>query len=323
MVDAPTPPTAPDPAATAAAQTASNKDTAIANAELNRVNQYTPGGSLTYQVVGTNPDGTPQYQSNQTYSAANQALYDSTNATKQNLANIGTQQSAKIGDMLNTPFDLSQASGANIDALQRQRLDPMWAQKQDQLNTQLSNKGIKLGSDAWNNAQNQFGQNQNDAYNSMFINDQGQAQQAAMAQRNQPINEISALMSGSQVAQPQFTNVPSATQANTDVAGITQQGFANQMGLYNQQNSTNNAAMGGMFGLGGSLLGNIPWSDRRLKRDIEALGKGKRGLPLYRFNYIWGSEPQIGYMAQDVAQVAPWAVHTNPDGFMAVDYGAI
>jgi hypothetical protein len=44
----PTPPTAPDPYAVAAAQTKSNVDTANANAALNRVNQVTPWGSLTY-----------------------------------------------------------------------------------------------------------------------------------------------------------------------------------------------------------------------------------------------------------------------------------
>lgn len=45
-------PAAPDPAATAAAQTASNKDTAYWNAVLNNVNQVTPYGNLTYTQSG-------------------------------------------------------------------------------------------------------------------------------------------------------------------------------------------------------------------------------------------------------------------------------
>lgn len=44
----PTPPPAPNPTAVAAAQTSSNIDTAKANADLNRVNQVTPWGSLKY-----------------------------------------------------------------------------------------------------------------------------------------------------------------------------------------------------------------------------------------------------------------------------------
>lgn len=56
-------PAAPDPAKTAAAQTATNKETAYWNAVLNNVNQITPYGNLTYAQTG----GGKQY---------NQAAYD-------------------------------------------------------------------------------------------------------------------------------------------------------------------------------------------------------------------------------------------------------
>lgn len=45
-------PAAPDPAKTAAAQTATNKETAYWNAVLNNVNQITPYGNLTYTQTG-------------------------------------------------------------------------------------------------------------------------------------------------------------------------------------------------------------------------------------------------------------------------------
>lgn len=48
----PSAPAAPDPVATAAAQTQSNKDTAYWNAVLNNVNQITPYGNLTYEQTG-------------------------------------------------------------------------------------------------------------------------------------------------------------------------------------------------------------------------------------------------------------------------------
>ena len=48
----PSAPAAPDPVATAAAQTAQNKETAYWNAALNNVNQITPYGSLTYEQTG-------------------------------------------------------------------------------------------------------------------------------------------------------------------------------------------------------------------------------------------------------------------------------
>ena len=58
-------PKAPDPAQTAAAQTASNKETAYWNAVLNNVNQVTPYGNLTYKQTG----GGKTYN-NQAYEAA-------------------------------------------------------------------------------------------------------------------------------------------------------------------------------------------------------------------------------------------------------------
>ena len=60
---APKAPAAPDPVATAAAQTASNKETALWNASLQNVNQITPYGNLTYKQTA----GGPTY---------NQAAYD-------------------------------------------------------------------------------------------------------------------------------------------------------------------------------------------------------------------------------------------------------
>jgi hypothetical protein len=64
------------------------------------------------------------------------------------------------------------------------------------------------------------------------------------------------------------------------------------------------------------------FSDRRLKRNAERIGTGTLGLPIYRYDYLWG-EPGIGYMADDVAAVAPHAVKVGPDGFAQVDYGAL
>ena len=48
----PSAPAAPDPAAVAAAQASANTDAARASAAMNRVDQYTPFGSLTYTNVG-------------------------------------------------------------------------------------------------------------------------------------------------------------------------------------------------------------------------------------------------------------------------------
>ena len=50
-------PAAPDPAATAAAQGAINRETAIAQARLNQYDEVTPYGSSTYTPTGKTIDG--------------------------------------------------------------------------------------------------------------------------------------------------------------------------------------------------------------------------------------------------------------------------
>ena len=51
----------------------------------------------------------------------------------------------------------------------------------------------------------------------------------------------------------------------------------------------------------------------------------KNGIPVYEFRYIWddADERHIGVMAQDVVQILPDAVRTDPAGFMMVDYDMV
>ena len=80
------------------------------------------------------------------------------------------------------------------------------------------------------------------------------ALQEQYAQRNQPINEISALLSGSQVATPNFNIATPDRMQTTDVAGITQQGYANQMAAYQQKMANLNNTIGAISGLGSAFL---------------------------------------------------------------------
>jgi endosialidase-like protein len=69
--------------------------------------------------------------------------------------------------------------------------------------------------------------------------------------------------------------------------------------------------------------GHPPPSDRRLKTDIVRVGTHPDGFGLYRFRYIWGGEPKVGVMAQEVQSVRPAAVVRGEDGFLRVDYQAL
>ena len=64
-------------------------------------------------------------------------------------------------------------------------------------------------------------------------------------------------------------------------------------------------------------------SDRRLKRDVAAVGRLDNGLALYSFRYLDSDGVYVGVMAQEVLQVAPEAVSVGGDGFMRVHYDRI
>jgi hypothetical protein len=324
----PSAPTPPDPKETSAAQTGTSVATALANASLGNVSQVTPNGSLTFDQTGsskfTDPYtgqtyDIPNYTATQTLSPDQQKLYDLNNRTQQNLGQIGVDQSAKIGGLLGTNVDLSnEAVESRLFDLGSKRLDPMFERQRDALATRLANQGVQPGSAAWKAQMDQFQQGQNDAYNQLLLNGRGQSVQEILTERNQPLNEISALMSGSQVSQPNFINKSMPTIPTTDNAGIINQNYQQQFQNYQSENQNRNALLGGLFGLGAA--GIYKYSDRRLKKDIKKIGKTNDGQTLYSYKYKGSDEPQIGLMAQEVEKKRPEAVITTPSGYKAVNY---
>lgn len=327
-MNTPQPAAAPDPTATANAQTASNKATAQTQYELGATNQVTPTGSLTYNQSGTFADGTPQFTATTALSPEQQQLYNTNTQSQQNLADIGVSQSSKIGDLLNTPFNTDTATADKIQGIQNEFLDPQWTKQQAALQTQLFNQGVRPGSDAYNTAMTNFSNQRQQGYDQSYLDSYNTGQQAALTQRNQPINEISALLSGSQVSQPNFAQTPTPGVAPTDVIGAQQQSLNQSNVGFNAQTATNNAMLSGLFGLGSAGLGGWAYggfkgSDRRTKEDITRVGKTDDGLPIYTYRYKGGSLMEMGVMAQDVAKVKPEAIAVTPSGLMAVDYGQI
>jgi hypothetical protein len=260
-MNTPQQPKAPDPTQTANAQAAMNRDSAVATNLVNMTNQVTPDGSLTYEQTGTKSyvgsDGKtytlPSYTARQTLSAPSQAIYDTNKVTEQNIANIGRDQSARVGEALSKPVNLSnEATEARLFGLGSKRLDPLYARREEELRTRLTNQGIRPGTEAWNWEMQRLGEDRNDAFNQLLLSGRGQSVTEALAERNQPINEITALMSGSQVSQPNFVGTPQTSIAPGDYQGAVANKYAADMNAYNSQVSQRNATMGGLFGLASS-----------------------------------------------------------------------
>lgn len=142
-------------------------------------------------------------------------------------------------------------------------------------------------------------------------------------QRSIPLNELAAMLSGSQVQSPQFVTTPAPSIAAGDIQGATYANYQGALNNYNQQQAARSSAKGGM----GQTLGALAQagatayaSDRRLKKNIKKIGKLANGLFVYLFNYIWSDQEQIGVMSDEVRKIMPHAVVVMPNGYDAVNY---
>lgn len=107
--------------------------------------------------------------------------------------------------------------------------------------------------------------NQRQALLDALDNSRSRTMQEQFALRNQPINEITALLSGSQVATPQFGIAQSAQMPTTDIAGLINQRYSQDQQNYQTQMSQQQAAAGGLFGLGATLIGPGGWLGKTAK----------------------------------------------------------
>lgn len=152
------------------------------------------------------------------------------------------------------------------------------------------------------------------------------ALQEQLALRNQPINQISALMNGGQVTAPQFSPFKSTGYEPAPIANSVYQSAQLAQDQWKTRTQAQAQTMGSIFGLGSSLatFGASKVSDRRLKRGIRPLGvRLLNGLSLYAYRLVGTDAPQVGVMADEVAMVRPDAVAIAADGFARVDYARI
>jgi hypothetical protein len=314
------------------------KGAAEATAAGNRINQITPYGSLTYTESGTDSQGNPKWTANVELSADQKRLLDQQNATSLGLGELQQQGLGYVRDMISNPFDTSglPQTGINVgenmtDSIMR-RLQPTIQMEQKQFDAQMANQGIPIGSEAYANAKRMFDERQNDKLNSAII--QGtqtglQARQQGFGElgyiRNEPINTLSAIRSGSQVTNPNFVTTP----AGPDYLGAAQSGYNADLSAANARNAASNSFTSGLMSLGGTLGAAAIMSDIRTKENIKAIGWLPNGLPVYEFEYKRefkaeaGEGKFVGVMAQDVEKVQPKAVITRPDGYKMVNYGAL
>lgn len=311
-------PDAPPPMETAQAQAGLNESTAVTQAQLAATNQRTPYGNLTYDQIGTWDDGTPRFQATTSLSPEQQGLYDRLTQAQTQFGDIANTQLGRVADTLSTPWDFNAETANNIVDMQRQFLDPEWSQRQGTMDAQLAARGLSPGGQAYSDRTREFGDARNRAYDAMYLDAYRTAGDMAQRERNQPLTELTSMLSMTQPQSPQFTNTPQPGVAPVDYSGLVTNN-------YNQEVAQHNAMMGGMFDIASAVGGGWARSDRRLKTDSERIGTHPRGFGVYSFRYLWDTPGvrRVGVMADEVAPVLPEAVSIDATGFAMVDYGML
>lgn len=272
-------------------QTNSNIASATAQQNLSMVDQVSPFGSQKYTQVGKNPDGTPKFQS--------------TTSLAPEFAGLPGQ----VGGLLAQPYKDYSADRQNVEDALMGRLNKQFDRDRGSMEQSLANKGIALGSEASNNANDDFNRSVAEGRTSAILGagqEQSRLAQLEMAQRGQGVNELTALATGGQVQTPQ------AGVAPTDVSG-------NAWNAYNAQKQQNDSFWNGV-GAVGSTVGGWAFSDERLKTDKQEVGETPGGTPVYTYRMKGSPMMQMGVMAQELKKKQPEAVAKTPSGFLAVDY---
>jgi len=241
--DAPPP---PDYAGAANATAAGNLETAKYATKANRADQYTPYGSLTWRDIGDD-----RWAQDINLTPEGQSLLDQQNRTSSNLAGlqdtafrgVSDQQARGWGDenLVQSPFNPGETAQ---DAIMR-RTQPMLDRSRASAEARLSNQGVQQGSEAWKNAQDDIGRQENDAYSQAALQGISTGQQARQQGiqeqqyfNSRDLNQLNALRTGAQVTNPQFGSyAQQGTTAGPDMLGAVGQGYNAALGSVNASNA--------------------------------------------------------------------------------------
>jgi hypothetical protein len=272
----------PSPESVSQADAAAAAETARLNARLNRYNQTTPYGNLTWSQDPNDPD---IWSSNVALSPEQQAIYDQISKNQLHSANlwdtVGGQATGLLGQGIQAPTsplpNSSDATRQRIeDALYQRmtsRLDPQFSQRQGDLESRLVNQGINIGTEAWDREAQNLAMDRTDAYqtamdaaiaaggneasrqNALEWGDRQNylAEQSGM--RNQLLNELASLSSGSQVTNPQFQGQQTGVNvASTPTSSNYWNAYQANQAQQNANTNSQNTLMQGLFGLGSAYL---------------------------------------------------------------------
>jgi hypothetical protein len=276
-------PQAPDYSQAAKDTAAGNKEMAEYTTKANRIDQFNPYGSLTY-----NQDPTGKWSQTTQLSDVGKQQFDLQNQLQTKYGETANKGFDSVRGIFENPsIDQSLLPKAPINAgmtaqqAMMSRLQPTLDRNDEALRTRLANQGIGLGSTAYNREQNLAGQNANDLYLQSAMQGIGLDQNArkdalneAYAAQSRPLDLINSLRTGNQVQSPQFANyAQQATTQGPDMLNAANMKYGAEMDAVNAQNEATSGLIGGIAGMGMGLAG-LPGAGGSIFKGAKGLFRG-------------------------------------------------
>ena len=282
-----------------------------------------------------------QLRANAFNTAAGLSQYDTSNRQQAQLFNVGAQnardETLANMNMLNNQFNAGQSNEAarfRAGANNQFGLSRFDADNQARQFTANANNQFSLADAAAANqaslasaqlAMQQQGQNL--AALNLYADVSNQAQQDY-------VNQLNAQLAGGNLLyslQDSYTQAPITylqnygSLLNPQLLNTTsgQTVTSNETSTKKESGGLLNSLISAGATLGAAAISK---SERRVKRDIELLGREADGLGVYNFRYIWDADTaplQTGVMVDEVEKLRPWALGPVVDGIQTVNYGAL
>lgn len=362
-------PDAPNYTRLAEQTAAANREATFLQTGLNRPTEINPYGSRQWALrPGADPNN-PQpgdWVVADTLSPNQQGLLETRESVQQGMGTAAQGGTERLQEMMRTGVNTSNLPQRSTEAIpgseqafsdDRRRMedatygrmtrfyDQQFGEDEAALRNRLSNSGLMEGSEAYDKALRDFGQNKEAAYSDaaaraveMGGSEQsraygnllqgvsaadarrGNALNEEVTLRQMPLNEMNALLSGTQVGGSgggaAFANAGLAQGPNYMDAANAQ--YQAGMDRYNARAGGVSSGLGAATQLGAAWLSS---SDRRLKSNIKRVGTHSLGIGKYEYD-IKGTRTS-GVMADEVLTVMPEAVRRGADGYLQVNYAML
>lgn len=215
------------------------------------------------------------------------------------------QAQGYYGDVLSGKF-LDPSNNPGLQSI----FDRMNRDVTDQVNSQFSQAG-RYGSGAHTDVLSRnLAENQGAIYADQYNRERGFQDQAGTIPAQIQNQTLAQLLQGSGLG----AELP-YTGTNALSGGLS--------ALFSGGTQKQSNGIGGVLqGVGSIGSAAAMFSDRRLKTDIRKIGEYADGLGRYVWTYIWGERAE-GVMADEVAELRPWALGPQVAGYATVDYGRL